>query len=118
MPRYRSYGGTGGRASLAAAESWQKARFIVDDDREGSFTSTRSNTDFPLLPFVVEEQVNIRFLSRPARGRAEQGEVLDAELRYSHAGGGTSTTRGEETIDVSHAQRNQTHPSRPTGKST
>src|ERR1700730_17847212 len=63
MPRYRSYGGTGGRASLAAAESWQKARVIVDDDREGSFTSTRSNR--PLLPFVVEEQVNIRSLAPP-----------------------------------------------------
>src|SRR3984893_9608144 len=63
MPRYRSYGGTGGRASLAAAESWQKARVIVDDDREGSFTSTRSNR--PLLPFVVEEQVNIRSLAQP-----------------------------------------------------
>ena len=28
-------------ASLAAAESWQKARVIIDDHREGSFTSSR-----------------------------------------------------------------------------
>ena len=31
--------------------------------------------------------------------------MLDAELRYSHAGGGTSTSQAEETIDGSHLGR-------------
>jgi hypothetical protein len=38
-------------AAAAAAESWQKARVIVDDDREGSFTSARSNR--PTFPFCL-----------------------------------------------------------------
>jgi hypothetical protein len=43
--------GTGGRARLAATESGQKARVIVDDDREGSFTFIRSNR--PTFPFCL-----------------------------------------------------------------
>jgi hypothetical protein len=67
-------------------ESWQKARVIVDDDREGSFTSTRSNRPThsdQILGSVMPGKSAIlpQPAGRPAKARPWAGRDMPAHIK-------------------------------------
>src|ERR1700730_14655757 len=107
-----------GRASLAAAESWQKARGIVDDDRDGSFTSPDQTGRLSPFAFCSRRTGQYPIPLSPRAVEPNRERCSMPELRYSLAGGGTSTSQAEETIDGSHLGRSQSHPAWHPGKST